>query len=411
MFSLFAEHPGHHLLSNIAYPDNGKVGVLRTAGIYGANASGKSNLLAALRALDYLVNNFGRSKSGVGIRFYEPYKLSSETKGAPVSFEMEFFAPDDVRYNYAVSFDKDRIVDEKLVSYASGQPALMFHRRPEDTWETIKFGTTYKGGKKRFGFHPYQTYLSIAGDSPEAPASVRAVFDFFQKNLIIANGLPEFLINWREDEKLVHFAGVLLTAADTGIAEIGVKEIDLSNVRIPTGIPAEIADKLRQQLKREIVFFHKTSENQNAEFDIQNESAGTKRLLDLAPIIAAAFEKGGVVVLDELENRMHPFLAEVVIKLFNDPEVNTNGGQLIFSTHNAHVMSPDYMRRDQIWFAEKVNGASRYYSLDEFDKNVVKPTSPFNRWYLEGRFDAVPQIDYNRIAESLVSLRKKNAEE
>jgi AAA15 family ATPase/GTPase len=108
---------------------------------------------------------------------------------------------------------------------------------------------------------------------------------------------------------------------------------------------------------------------------------------------------------------MHPLIAEMIIKLFNDPEVNPKGAQLIFSTHNVTLMSNELLRRDQIWFAEKENGASTYFSLADFDKNIVKPKSPFNRWYLEGRFDAIPRIDYRSIVSILKSLRDSNAEE
>jgi AAA15 family ATPase/GTPase len=108
---------------------------------------------------------------------------------------------------------------------------------------------------------------------------------------------------------------------------------------------------------------------------------------------------------------MHPFMAEMIIRLFNDPEVNPKGAQLVFTTHNVYLMSPELLRRDQIWLAEKAEGASTYFSLADFDKNVVKPQSPFNRWYLEGRFDAVPKIDYRRIANMMKTLRDVDAEE
>ena len=126
-------------------------------------------------------------------------------------------------------------------------------------------------------------------------------------------------------------------------------------------------------------------------------------MFDLAPVLIDAFERGGVLIIDELDNSMHPHMAELIIKLFNDPEVNPGGAQLVFSTHNANLMSPDLLRRDQIWFAEKSNGLSRFFSLDDFDKAKITATSPFARWYAEGRFGAIPSIDYRGI----VNLLKK----
>jgi len=129
------------------------------------------------------------------------------------------------------------------------------------------------------------------------------------------------------------------------------------------------------------------------------ESAGTIKLFKMLPILIDAFEDGGVLLLDELDNSFHPHLAELVIKLFNDPNVNKNNAQLIFSTHNINLMSPELLRRDQIWLTEKTNGATLFYSLDEFDKNSVKMDSPFDKWYGDGRFGAIPSIDIEAISK------------
>ncbi len=114
--------------------------------------------------------------------------------------------------------------------------------------------------------------------------------------------------------------------------------------------------------------------------------------------------------MDELENSMHPFMAELIIKLFNDPRVNKRDAQLIFSTHNINLMTPELLRRDQIWFTEKQQGATKLYSLDDFDKKKVKPQSPFNQWYAEGRFGAIPSINYQRIVELFNPLEDEHAE-
>ena len=103
--------------------------------------------------------------------------------------------------------------------------------------------------------------------------------------------------------------------------------------------------------------------------------------------------------MDELDNSMHPFMAELIIKLFNDSRINKGNAQLIFSTHNINLMSSELLRRDQIWFTEKQDGMTKFYSLDDFDKKKVKPRSPFNQWYAEGRFGAVPAINYQGIVE------------
>jgi AAA15 family ATPase/GTPase len=103
-------------------------------------------------------------------------------------------------------------------------------------------------------------------------------------------------------------------------------------------------------------------------------------------------------------------MAELIIKLFNDPRVNKHNAQLIFSTHNINLMTPELLRRDQIWFTEKQQGATKFYSLDDFDKKKVKPQSPFNQWYAEGRFGAIPNINYQGIVELFNTPEDEHAE-
>ena len=178
--SFFAESPGNHLLDNISYPAGKRIGVLNTAGIYGGNASGKSNILLAFEALQFLIANTSSLKDGQPISCYEPYRLSKQTKSEPVKFEIEFFITDGKRFRYKVSFTKNRIVEESLIYYKSAKPATMFERAKGDTWETVKFGTLFIGGKKRFPFFDNNSYLSVAGSSADSPAIIRDVYNCFQ---------------------------------------------------------------------------------------------------------------------------------------------------------------------------------------------------------------------------------------
>jgi len=417
-FSLFAEHPGRHLTENIAHPSNDKIGVLKTAGIYGANASGKSNLLLAIWALRYIICESGSLKDGDEIACYEPFLLSEETENAPVRFEVEFFAPDNVRYLYKVSFTKSKIENEQLTGYASGQPALLFSRKESDTWETIKFGTTFKGGRKRMPFFSNNTYLSKAGNSADAPESIRSIFNYFRGKMVHLTPGRYFIppssynINkWAKDKTFMQLLSSLLYFTDTGISGVRVEERDTASLKLPEDIPDEFKEQIRNDMKWNFLFSHTTEEDKIVHFDINQESGGTQRLFALAPMILHSLDEGLVVLLDKLETSMHPFMAELIIRMFNDPDVNPGKAQLIFTTHNVHVMSSDLLRRDQVWFSEKEEGASRYFSLNDFDKNKVKANSPFSRWYLEGRFNAIPTIDYRKIADIIKAFKKSNAQE
>jgi len=408
---MYAENPGSHLLSNISYPSSGKVGVLKCAGVYGANASGKSNLLLAFKALRHIICYTGDLKEGDAIPCYEPYLLSEDSKSEPVRFEIEFFTPDNTRYKYTVSFTRKSILEEHLNFYPSAKPASIFSRELNDTWESISFGTLYKGGKKRHSLFDNNAYISVAGNKADAPELVRNVYNYFRKEIFHLSSNTHISIPGLENKiSMLDKVSAFLSFADTGITGIRQEEnTETSNIRFPDDIPREVKESIMKREKVKFLFSHNTDFGSLEYFDLKKESSGTQKLFELAPILIDALENGGVLVLDELDNSMHPFMAELIIKLFNDEEANTNGAQLIFSTHNVNLMSSECLRRDQIWFTEKKDGETIFYSLEDFDKKKVKPQSPFNRWYAEGRFGGVPKIDYQGIVNLLNSSSESDA--
>lgn len=428
-FSLYAPTPGTHLSENISYPAGDKIGVLKSSGLYGANASGKSNLLLAFEALRYIILNSGDLKEGQPIKCYEPYLLSDSKKFAPVRFEAEFFVPNNqlsqedaaqtkaVRFRYYVSFTANEIVEENLSYYPSSQQANLFNRGPNDTWQTITFGNSYKGGKKRLPFFANNAYLSKAGDSADTPKIARDVYNYFMRQ-INHIGADERIVrlNWLEKTELVKKTAALLSLVDTGISNISIEERTdaesvIRAVSFPDGIPEELKSRFLKGIKFRPLFLHVNDTGDNVFFEEKEESEGTRKLFNLAPVLIEALLKGDVLIMDELDNSMHPFMAELIIKLFNDPRINKNNAQLIFSTHNINLMSSDLLRRDQIWFTEKQKGATKFYSLDDFDKKKVKPQSPFNQWYAEGRFGGIPAINYQGLVEIFNETGDTNAKE
>ena len=415
VFSLYVETAGTHLPENVSYPAGDKIGVLKSAGIYGANASGKSNLLMAFRALQYIVVNSGDLKEGNAVA-YEPYLLSESNQVAPTRFEIEFFVTPEnkhsksLRYRYVVAFTAQKIVEESLFFYPTTQRAMIFNRTIDDTWETIRFGSLYKGGKKRLPFFENNSYLSKAGNSADAPPMIRDVYNYL-RNYLIPLGVNQIqnTLNWFREPELAKKVAMLLSLVDTGISGIRIEE---KNIDIPENI--DISDELKRLFllseKYKILFLHQTEIGNHRPFELQQESDGTRRFFFLVPVLISILTAGQVLIMDELESSMHPFMAELIIKLFNDPRVNKNNAQLIFSTHNINLMTPELLRRDQIWFTEKQQGATKFYSLDDFDKKKVKPQSPFNQWYAEGRFGAIPSINYQRIVELFNPLEDEHAE-
>jgi AAA15 family ATPase/GTPase len=408
IFSLYTTDSAEsHLSENMAKnPFPGDFSLLKSVGVYGANASGKSNLLQAFYALQRIAIRSKNLDDGDSIPSYKPYRLSEASKKAPTIFELEFVIPEKGRFSYRVSFTKKHVMEEKLVCYRSAKEAVLFERTKSDTWDTIQFGNLYKGGKKQFPFFANQSYLSVAGSSADAPELIRDVYTFIRKEIIHLDVDEEYDYQLTlENKHLFEQTSQLITFADTGICGIKLELRDTSKhkVHFPPNMPIAMQKKILNQETQEFRFLHATDAGNTESFSQKDESTGTNKLFSLSPLLFDALKTGGVLIIDELDNSMHPFMAELIIKLFNDPEVNPFGAQLIFSTHNINLMSPDLMRRDQTWFAEKDKGATRIYSLDAFDKKIVTPTSPFNRWYAEGRLGAVPHIDYM----SIVKLFKK----
>lgn len=417
-FSLYVETAGSHLTEHVSYPAGDKIGVLKSAGLYGANASGKSNLLLAFKALQHIVTHSGDLKEGDNIPFYEPYLLSEETKVAPTRFEIEFFVPSSeqaefLRYRYCLAFTANEVIEESLIFYPSTQKAMIFNRSNQDSWQTIRFGSLYKGGKKRLPFFKNNAYLSKAGNSADSPPMIQSIYNWIRNDLIHLHvNQVQKQLNWFEDSILVKRVANLLSLVDTGIDNIKIQEEQNNNLKLPDTfdiLPDRIKQEILKHANHKLLFSHLTEIGSTELFEEEQESDGTRKLFHLAPLLIQILSEGGILIMDELDNSMHPFMAELIIKLFNDPRVNKRSAQLIFSTHNIGLMSPESLRRDQIWLTEKQQSATVFYSVDDFDKKKVKPQSPFNQWYVEGRFGAIPAIDYQGIIQLFDQIGKSNA--
>ena len=342
-----------------------KIAVLRSSGLWGANASGKSNVLMALRELVELVSVSHGYELDQPIRAYHPFLLDDGHASDPVSFELEFIGRDGLRYTYCIGLTSMAIVNESLVFYPGAKPARLFER----TRDTIAFGAKLTG-LRQIPYRENQSYLSVAAQHQQSSEQLKNVYRFIRDDIhIIAPGYGlvnnELLgaVSYRQS-----LAG-LLSYADTGITQIGFNEAHLP------------------------VFYH---ENSRKEFGLEDESAGTRRLYKIAPMLIYGLTKPGVWIVDELDCQLHPRVAELIVMLFHDRRANKANAQLVFTTHNTSLMSPDLFRRDQVWFTQKQgDGATELVCLDEYGE--VRGDTNFERWYRQGRFEAVPEVRYNEL--------------
>lgn len=395
--------------SNIAFPDkNKKIAALRTIAIYGANASGKSNVIQALDVLRDLVLLSRQFGKGAPIRLYNPFRLSEETKTKPTEFELEFIACDSLRYIYCVKFDKIKIIEESLHYYPNGKKALLFWRDDKD----LKLGSSLLVSKNTIAFNENQCYISVLGNMDECNERIKHASFFLKRTNIFdhrSRALPRGAV--LKEDKVRSSLATLMTCADTGITSIGVKENIFNEEEFLKDLPTEWPEEVKQigleNKKYEPIFYHNKTQE---EFLWKDESYGTRRLFDIAMPILKTLILGQVLIIDEIDSQLHPKVVRMIIELFNNDEFSERPAQLIFTTHNTNLMDQNLFRRDQIFFTQKKkSGKTELYSLADF--NDVRATTVFEKWYNDGTFDAIPRISILGVKDMLLELRDSQRDE
>lgn len=376
------------------------VQALKGAAIYGANASGKSSLIDALLQMRMMVLVPNSEVAKANKLDHEPHRLSTATQGKPTVLEVEF-AVDARIWRYGFAYTSAAIVEEWLFSKGSkGREASHFEREGQQI-KTSKI--KFKGAED---FIPrtrdVSLFLSVCDEWNHPVAKV--IVDWFRQ-LRSVSGLSESgffgftahrLLNAKTRKSLLKFA----QRADFGIQSIESELKTLSEDEILGHLPDEVRKKLLNdgngfaEIKTtRTVYDTKGQEAGTTTFDLQEEeSQGTLKFVALSGPLQHTVEEGSILIVDELEARLHPNLTKALVKWFFGP-ANRKGAQLIFATHETNVMIPEILRRDQIWFCEKnEQGASSFYCLDDFDSNQVRPTTRFGKNYLQGIFGAVPRL-------------------
>lgn len=390
--------------SNFSLVEDERFAVLRSAGIFGANASGKTNVLRALAALRWIIVSSTGRKASQSIPAYEPFRLSPAHVKLPVAFEIEFVVPTGARYRYEVEYNRQRIIEERLISFARRSRATVFERLAEDTWETIKFGGTFKGGARKFPFFDNTAYLSRAGNDASSPDFIREIYRYFEALKYIPAGSSIFSREALNDTTMMHAVSELLCLADTGIGKVTIEEKDLAeDLRLPENMPEDLKEAILAQNRMVAKFWMKSGSEDPVPFEDDDISNGTNRLFELLPTILTALEEGSVLALDEIDTALHTDLVNLILQLFHDDEVNAKGAQLLFSTHDTNVLDAANMRRDQIWFVTKDDGISTLKCLGEYDKKYVRQDSPFEAFYRDGRLGALPRLPYQRVKQVLLN--------
>ena len=208
---------------------------------------------------------------------------------------------------------------------------------------------------------------------------------------------PEYTVDYIKSKQAAERVVALMRAADTGIGGISFRKQKGGQIEFEVTDREDLPVPKMQMIERDLPIFSHRSETVQADIEFEDESDGTQKFFGLAGIFLEILEQGSIAFVDELDRSLHPHLVRKIVEMFNDPQSNPNGAQLVFTTHDTTLLDPELLRRDQIWFTEKDrNQASSLYSLADIS---VRKNEAFAKGYLSGRYGALPALEKFRPLE------------
>ena len=382
-----------------------ELSLLKSAAIYGANASGKSNLAKALSFMKWFMVNSSKETQSIDEINVEPFRLSTETEGEPSYFELAFLM-NGQKYRYGFEVTQERVISEWLFYVPSVRETNLFERQ----LDSIKSSKVYNADGVQQRTRSNALFLSVSAQFNVEIAE--RILEWITDKLNIISGLHDgaylnykvrCFINDQNKADIVQ----LIKKLDLGISEIQVEQEDFTTDLLPDEMPDELKKLIVKaggqatsigipHRKFDADGNHKSIE----EFDLEShESEGTKKVFALAGPLITALKEGEILIIDEFDARLHPLISLAIVRLFNSKEANPNNAQLIFMTHDTNLLSNKIFRRDQIWFTEKNRySATDLYSLAEYK---IRNDASFESDYIKGRYGAIPYIgNLNHLIES-----------
>lgn len=399
--------------------------LLKLSAIYGANGSGKSNFIKAVSLLRGFVvtGNIPFQLSG------QKFKLSENSNKQPSELGVEFIF-DGKFYYYSIAIDQGKVLEEYLcvINVKGNEDDLLFHRSLNKNKTEIKFfegfesnaeNSLLKGIIERDLLKPEKSLLFLLNSLTSGSfGEIKNAFTWFDERLVIiypntrANSLPLTLDN---NTALKKFAGDMMCSFGTGISSFVIAKTPItdffgenekdqvekvtSEITARPNVVLEIINKATGEevvalkengeiITKRIYFEHKSESSKPVPFNFNEESDGTKRLIEYLPALFDLVHEDRTYLIDEIERSVHPvIIKELISKFSHDPKTK---GQLIFTTHESNLLDQEIFRTDEIWFAQKNNsGASKLYSLSEFKEHN---TIDIRKGYLNGRYGAIPFI-------------------
>lgn len=386
--------------NNIFSTDNSEnISFLKSKVIYGANASGKSNIIKALVTFIRIIKSSVKDEKVLSM--VDSFRLSTETENEPSFFQIIFWDKK-TKYRYGFELNDENIISEWLYGKPTKKEIPYFIRDANEIIEIDK--TNFPEGDKlnilmsddteNDLFRNNSLFLSSLSSFGFAKLSKR-IIECISSFTIISGlghqGMYNFAGDSLDDEDKKQYILDFLKKGDIGIEDLNAVEI--SNKDLPDDVESEIRKDFESK-KRKLLLSSRKKYNEQNKF-VENEtfafriheSEGTQKLFELSPFIYKALKEKNIIVIDEFDARFHPLLTRKILELFNSEE--NLGAQLIVTTHDTNLLSSKLLRRDQIEFVEKDKyGASHLYSLAEF--KGIRNDASFEKDYINGKYGAIP---------------------
>lgn len=392
---------------------NDSIRVLNTAAIVGPNASGKSTLIRGMfDIINFITNN--KSEVGSKIVAYDTFAFNEESKNSPIEFSIDFIL-NNIKFIYFLKFNKMNVLKEKLEYFPSNKRHILFQRqitKKTSSHRHIGYIGSISKNKPIDLFHNQLFLYKFAKDIPHEIIS--NVYLYF-KNIEIINAVNTGMLSSAQDEikaicnddkNFRDKLNKLIKFADIGINDIQVSKVDVNKFNFPEDFSQELKDKILGDNHYKLTSLHNfysgnELSHKSEPFPFGEESHGTKTIFALGGKLLLALEKGSAIFVDEIETSLHSTLTKMLISLFQDKQINKKNSQLIFTSHDTNILDRNSLRKDQIWFTEKNSrGETDLFSLQDFSD--VREDTPFDKWYLAGKFGALPSIkSINSYAENI----------
>jgi len=387
---------------------NEKQSLLKSKAIYGANASGKSNIVKALVRFIKIIKNSVKDENVLDL--VNSFQLSTDTENQPSFFQL-IFEIDNIQYRYGFEVTDKEIKSEWLFGVPNEREVTFFIREGQ-TINEVSEKHFEEGDKLKSFFSENKGENEVFRNNSLFLTAVAAMNGKISKQ--ISNAISSItVLSGLEDKQLFNISGTQLKKEEgknkiidfLKIADVGINSLDLVEItkdNLSKDAPDELIKELEQSNKIGLVLSVHSKYNEKkekiGEIPLQflsTQSQGTLKLFEISSFIFKAMENGETLVIDEFDARFHPLISKKIVELFNSKDNKTS--QLIFITHDTNLLSSDLLRRDQIDFVEKDKyGESHLYSLVQF--KGIRNTASFQKDYIKGKYGAIPFLgDFNKL--------------